>query len=591
MEPRHEERRLTTILSADVAGYSRLMAADESGTLAQLKAHRKELIEPKTAEYHGRVVKLMGDGTLMEFGSVVDAVRFAVDFQRAMLERNASVPEDLQITYRVGINIGDIIVEGDDIYGDGVNIAARLERLAEPGGICVSRTVFNHVKKKVDLGFEDLGEQEVKNIPEPLRVYRVELAQTEAPRSGSVTAAEQTLTLPDKPSIAVLAFDNMSGDPEQEFLADGMTEEILNLLAQFPELFVIAGTSSFTFKGRSVDVRAIGKQLGVRYVLEGSIRAAGDRVRISAQLIDAKTGAHVWADHYDRKTGDIFDVQDEVAAKIAATLEPQLLIAEGSRYKRTHPDSLGAWGSVIRGLNRLWRFTKEDFGAALEEADHAIALSPEYGLAYAIRTCALGYRSWAHWGDDWYQDAVGAIAAFKQLQALGSSDSTSLGSAAIGIMFMGRFKQAHEIFETVIQMNPNFAIARGINGYALGCLGHGDEGLAMIDTAIRLSPRDPLHPLFLAGKALCYFVKAEYEDSISAAAESIRLNPNFLDSYLYKAASHAERGETEHAKKEIQRALRLAPDITVKKVCMGEQWPDGWANYTGAVARAGLPEE
>ena len=398
------------------------------------------------------------------------------------------------------------------------------------------------------------------------------------------------LSLPDKPSIAVLPFDNMSDDLEWDFLADGMTEEILTRLARFSDLFVIARNSSFIYKGRNIDVRDVGKQLGVQYVLEGSIRAAGNRIRISAQLIDTEKGGHVWTDQYDCKIDDIFDVQDEVAARIAATLEPQMLIAEGLRYERAHPDNLGSWGSVIRGLNRLWRFTRMDFEAALEEADRAIALSPNYGLAYAIKTCALGYRSWVEWGDSWYQDAVDAIAAFKQLQAVGSSDSTSLGSAAVGIMFMGRFKQAHETFDTVIQMNPNFAIARGINGYALGCLGHGDEGLAMIDTAIRLSPFDPLHPLFLSGKALCYFVKSEYEESISAAEESIRINPNFLDSYLYKAASHAERSESTQAKTEIQRALRLAPNIVVKKVRKGEQWPDGWAKYTNALARAGLPE-
>lgn len=584
------ERRLAAIFAADIVAYSRLMEADESATILRQRMHRSELIDLKIGEYHGRIVKTTGDGLLVEFASAVDAVRCAIDVQHAMLEREAGSPEDQRIRYRIGINLGDIVVDGDDILGDGVNIAARLQEVAEPCGVVISGTVYEHVHGKLDATFADAGEYQVKNIRRPVHVFMWTAPMLE-PGAPLAVQSSTNLSLPDRPSVAVLPFDNMSHDPEQDFLADGMTEEILTLLAQFPELFVIARNSSFAFRGRNIDIREISKQLGVRYILEGSIRAAGNRVRITAQLIDAKIGAHVWADQYDKEIGDIFDVQDEVAATIAATLEPQLIIAEGLRYERTHPDVLGAWGSVIRGLNRLWRFTKEDFDAALQEADRAIALAPNYGLAYAIRTCALGYRSWTQWGDDWYQDAVGAISAFKQLQAIGTSDPTSLGGAAIGIMFMGRFKQAHEIFKRAIQLNPNFAIARGINGYALGCLGHSDEGLHMIATAIRLSPRDPLQPLFLAGKALCYFMKGAYEESISTAVESVGINPNILDSYLYKAAAHAEREEIEQAKREIQRALRLAPRLSIKMVRKGEQWPDGWAKFTKAVARAGLPEE
>ncbi len=342
MNPQHEERRLTTILAADVVGYSRLMAADEGGTFAQLKTHRKELIGPKIAEYSGRVVKLMGDGTLMEFGSVVDAVHFAVDVQRAMAERNAEVPEDQRITYRIGINIGDIIVEGDDIYGDGVNVAARLEALAEPGGICISRTVFNHVRNKVALAFEDLGELQVKNIPDPVRVYRVDLSRTDTDSVGW-SPDTGSLPLPDKPSIAVLPFENMSGDPEQEFFADGMAEEIITALSRYRWFFVIARNSSFTYKGHAVDVKQVAKELGVRYVLEGSVRKAGDRVRVTAQLIDASTGNHIWAERYDRELDDIFALQDEITQTIVTAIEPELGAVEQERARRKPPDNLDAW--------------------------------------------------------------------------------------------------------------------------------------------------------------------------------------------------------------------------------------------------------
>jgi adenylate cyclase len=291
MEPQSEVRRLTTILVADVVGYSRLMAADESGTLAQLIIHRKELTEPKAAEQHGRDVKLMGDGMLMEFGSVVDAVKFAVDIQKAAAERNADVSHESQIIYRIGINIGDIIAEGDDLYGDGVNVAARLEGLADPGGICIARNVFNQVKNKLDISFQDMGEQELKNIAEPMYAYRILMGENDV--GPTAVDAAEALPLPDKPSIAVLPFDNMSGAPEQEYFVDGVTEDIITTLSKIPQLLVIARSSTFAYKGKSPDIRQVGRELGVRYVLEGSARHARDRVRVTAQLIDATTGHHL----------------------------------------------------------------------------------------------------------------------------------------------------------------------------------------------------------------------------------------------------------------------------------------------------------
>jgi adenylate cyclase len=454
VEPQHEERRLTTILSADVVGYSRLMADDESGTLAQLKTHRKELFEPKTTEYHGRTVKLMGDGTLMEFASVVDAVNFAVDVQQAMVQRNASVPEDCQIKYRVGINIGDVIVEGDDIYGDGVNIAARLEGLAEPGGICVARNVFNQVRNKVELGFENLGEQAVKNIAEPVGVYRIALREKNA---RPVAYELEAPPLPDKPSIAVLPFENMSGDPEQEFFADGMAEEIITALSRYRWFFVIARNSSFTYKGRAVDVTQVAKELGVRYVLEGSVRKAGNRVRVTAQLIDATTGSHIWAERYDRELDDIFALQDEITETIVAAVEPELGAVERERAGRRPPGNLDAWGLYQRGL---WHFYADPTRCGMDEAkrlfQRACELDPGFAAAYA--ELAWTHESDIHRGltDDPEASLEQAARAAEKAVALDARDAA--GRCALGRVHIFRraYDKAIAEMEEAVGLNTSF---------------------------------------------------------------------------------------------------------------------------------------
>jgi adenylate cyclase len=381
-------RRLTAILAADVAGYSRLMGADEEGTHERLKAHRRALVDPKIAEHHGRIVKTTGDGLLVEFPSVVDAVRCAVDVQRGMVERNAAISVDERIEFRVGINLGDVIVEGEDIFGDGVNIAARLEALAEPGGICVSRVVRDQVRDKLDAGFEDRGEQQVKNIARPVHVYRIPIAEN-AP-------ARAPLPLPDKPSIAVLPFANMSGDPEQEYFADGIVEEITTALSKARWFFVIARNSSFTYKGRAVDVKQVSRDLGVRYVLEGSVRRASNRIRITAQLIDAANGAHVWAERYDRELADIFAVQDEITERVVAAIEPELYAAEHFRSQRKPPENLDAWECVIRALSYIGQATRGGNTEAETLCRRAIAIAPGYGQAHSLLAWLLVRRSvWA----------------------------------------------------------------------------------------------------------------------------------------------------------------------------------------------------
>ena len=389
MRTEGRERRLTTILAADVVGFSRLMEADEAGTFAALKAHRGELIEPKARQYGGRTVKLMGDGALMEFASVVDAVLFAVEVQCAMREHNADVPAECRIVYRIGINIGDIIAEGDDIYGDGVNIAARLEGLAEPGGICVSLSVFNQVKNKVDVGFEDLGDRQVKNIEEPVRVYKVTAGPCERLKGELAIVAGAKSCVAEKPAIAVLPFDNMSGDAEQDYFADGITEDLITELARFQNLVVIARNSTFTYKGKATRVKDVAHDLGVHYVVEGSVRRAGQRVRVTVQLIDSNSEKHVWAERYDRDLTDIFEIQDEVTQAIIGALPSRLEAADIERIKRKPPQDLAAYDYVLRSKILHHHGTREANAEALEVLDKAIELDPDYAQAYAWKACTL----------------------------------------------------------------------------------------------------------------------------------------------------------------------------------------------------------
>ena len=368
------DRRLAAILAADVAGYSRLMGNDEEGTLAALKTYRRELIEPKVAEHRGRIVKTTGDGALIEFASAVDATRCAIQIQHALAERNAVVPEDQRVEFRIGINVGDIIIDEGDIYGDGVNIAARVESLAKPGGICLSDNAYQQVKGKFALEVSDMGEQQLKNISQPVRVFSVR------PNEASPRPAP---SLPDKPSVAVLPFQNMSGDPGQDYFTDGMVEDIITSLSRIKWLFVIARNSTFAYKGRAIDVKQIGRELGVRYVLEGSVRKATDRVRITGQLIDVSTGAHVWAERYDRKSDDIFALQDEITLAVVGAIEPTLRLAEVERAKRKRPDNLDAYDLVLRAIPGVYSRMPEESKKALTFLERAIELDPAYGLAHA----------------------------------------------------------------------------------------------------------------------------------------------------------------------------------------------------------------
>jgi adenylate cyclase len=481
------ERRLAAILAGDVVGYSRLMGIDEEGTLRDLKAHRLALIDPKITEHRGRIVKTTGDGILIEFPSVVDAVRFAVDVQRGMIERNADVPTDLRIEFRIGINIGDVIIEGDDIFGDGVNVAARLEALAEPGGICVSRVVRDQVRDKLDFSFEDLGDQSVKNIARPVRVFRVATHIEEEAGLSSTTAEAPTLAMSDRPSIAVLPFQNMSNDPEQEYFVDGIVEDIITSLSRIKWLFVMARNSTFVYKGRPVDVKQAGRELGVRYVLEGSLRKAANRVRITGQLIEAASGTHVWAERYDRALDDIFEVQDEITLSVVGAIEPSLRQAEIERAHRKRPDNLDAYDLYLRALPHVHVFMPENAARALALLGQALALQPDYPAAHAaVAWCheMLYLRGGLHPADK--------KAALEHAQAAieaGADDAMTLATAGFVIGLVAHdYATAMDVIGRALTLTPSSTLALSLGATILAHAGDDGKAVDYAERALRLTP-------------------------------------------------------------------------------------------------------
>jgi adenylate cyclase len=543
------ERRLAAILAADVAGYSRLMGIDEEGTLAALKAVRRELIDPKIAEHRGRMVKTTGDGALVEFGSAVDAVRCAMEIQRAMAERNSAIPDDRRIEFRIGINVGDIIIDENDIYGDGVNIAARIETLASPGAICISENAYQQMKGKLALDVSDMGEQQLKNIAEPVTVFSVRF-------DGMPT--RPTLALPDKPSIAVLPFQNMSGDPEQDYFADGMVEDIITGLSRIKWLFVIARNSSFTYKGRAVDVKQVGRELGVRYVLEGSVRKAADRVRITGQLIDVATGAHVWAERYDRKFDDIFALQDEITLSVVGAIEPSLRLAEVERAKRKRPDSLHAYDLVSRALPDVYSRMPEQSKRALVLLELALALDPNYALAHACAAqCnhAIFLRGGHH-----EENHKAAIRHAQIAIAHGQDDALALALAGFSIGMEGHDRAAaFAAFEAALAVSPSSALAYILGSVILALAGEAERAVEWGDRGLRLSPLDPWRSSALLAFSFAKFYHGRYEEAAADARKSIQSSPGFSIPHVLLAASLAKLGRIQEAKAAGGRVLELQP--------------------------------
>jgi TolB-like protein/class 3 adenylate cyclase len=539
------ERRLAAILAADVAGYSRLMGEDEEGTHERLKAHLRDLVDPKIKEHRGRIVKNTGDGMLAEFPSVVEAVRCAAEVQRGMAERNAETPEDKRISFRVGINLGDVIAEPNDIYGDGVNVAARLEGLAEPGGICVSRVVRDQVRDRLDFAFEDMGEQQVKNIARPVRVYRIplaEMARTKAP-----------LPLPDKPSIAVLPFTNMSGDPEQEYFADGMVEEIITALSRIHWLFVIARNSSFTYKGQSVDVKQVGRELGVRYVLEGSVRKAGGRVRITGQLIDASSDAHLWADHFDGSLEDVFDLQDRVALSVAGVIEPTLQAAEMRRSAARPTTELSAYDLYLRALAALYPITRERVSETLGLLEHAIAIDRHYGPA--LSWAAICHMRLVNdgWADNPETSRLTAADLARQALQVAQNDPSTLANAAQVLAYFGENIDAMiALVDRALALNPSFARGWFRSGVLRVWAGQPDLAIEHIEISLRLSPRERMgQPLVAMGQA--YLVKRQFDEAAAKLLLSIQDHPGYPNSYRALASCYAHMGRLDEARAIVYR--------------------------------------
>jgi TolB-like protein/class 3 adenylate cyclase/Flp pilus assembly protein TadD len=584
--PERFERKLAAILAADVAGYSRLIGADEEGTLNRLKAHRKELIEPKIAEHQGRVVKVAGDGILIEFPSAVSALRCAVEVQRAMAARNASEAEDGRIEFRIGLHQGDIVVEDADILGDGVNVAARLEGLAERGAICVSQRVHEDAVGKVDVTFEDMGEHRLKNIARPIRVYRVWIGDTAKARKE-----QPALVLPDKPSIAVMPFQNMGGDADQEYFADGISEDVITALSKLRWFFVIARNSTFGYKGKSPDVRQVARELGVRYVLEGSVRKAGTRLRITAQLIDGTTGNHIWAERYDREIADIFAVQDEIAQSVVSAIEPQLYAAENLCIQSSPPESFDAWGCVIRALWHIGRWNREDNELARPLLDRAIALSPRYAKAHSLRTFAE-LRAVA----TGVSDLAAALSVAQQHAglALALDDQDAWAYFAVGAVefWRGRYQEAIAAYRRSIDLNPNFALAHGFLGESLAWDCQPDAALAAVDRAIRMSPHDPFNANHLLAAGIAHFAAKRYLEAIDCHRKALQERPRFAGALRMLAACYAELGKADESQAAISEVVILEPDISSRKlrVRRGYSQTTDQERLTMALRRAGMPE-
>ena len=553
------ERRLAAILATDVVGYSRMMGGDEEGTLAALKSLRKSLIDPKIAEYRGRVVKTTGDGALVEFASTFDAVRCAIDIQRVMPERNADIPPGRKIEFRIGINVGDIIVDGDDIFGDGVNVAARLESISEPGGICISDVVHQQVSGRVEALFDDLGDQNLKNIARPVRAYRIALKEAQAAPPAASTAAAAFAT-PDMPSIAVLPFQNMSGDAEQDHFCDGLVEDIITTLSKLAGLRVIARNSSFVYKGRSIDVREAAKQLGVRYVLEGSVRKSGNRIRITAQLIDAKDGAHLWAERYDRAIDDIFAIQDEITLVLATEMQVKLTEGEQARLRYTTTHNVEAWTFWVRGVASFRQaVTKENNASALLCWEKALALDPTSAPLNAM----LGFIHCLDARFGWWDDRETAIIKARAYadRALQLDPNNADGHIALGLLFWlrGQYDEAIYNARKAVQLAPGSTDVAELASFILTPSGSPEEGLVLIQKATTLSPNHP--PMYLGILGNAYRLSGQIDEAIAAFEAYNARSPGF--GLVDLVIAYQENGQANKANDAAKRLLSARRDFTI----------------------------
>jgi TolB-like protein/class 3 adenylate cyclase/tetratricopeptide (TPR) repeat protein len=587
----HVERRLAAILAADVVGYSRLMGIDDVATLQALKTHRRELVDPAIAAHHGRIVKTTGDGMLVEFGSVVDAVNCAVSVQQSMADRKNSANSVPLIIFRIGINIGDIIIDGDDIFGDGVNVAARVEAECEPGGVYLSATAFEQLRSKTPFGFDDMGERQLKNIDQPIRIYSVRMGEPKLNTSG-MTVTAKPLPLPEKPSIAVLPFQNMSGDPEQEYFADGMVEDIITALSRFKSLFVIARNSSFTYKGKVINIKQVGRELGVRYVLEGSVRKAGGRVRITGQLIEAATDRHIWADKFDGALEDVFALQDQMTMSVVGLIAPRLEQAEIERAKHKPTDSLDSYDFYLRGSELVSTRTLAPLPQALEFFQKAFQQDPDYAAAYAMAAWTI-----------LLQQAVSGVPLTKEMRSeairlanlgatKGPDDAFALARSGHVLTYLGQeYDRGASLVDQAVALNSNLAIAWHSRGWVTLMGGENERAIESFERMLRLSPLDPLRIRAWNGISFAFFNLGRYEEGFESGKKAIQYvtEAQSMGAYIVNAV---RAGHIIEARDAVAQLLQVQPDFRAShsQKAFPMRSEKGRDRITAALIEAGLPD-
>jgi adenylate cyclase len=587
----HVERRLAAILAADVAGSCLLIGIDEEGTLAQLKALRKTLFDPKIAEHNGRVVKNTGDGALVEFASVVDAVRCADEIQRRVAEQNIDVPLDKRIEFRIGIHVGDIVIDENDIFGDAVNIAVRLEGIAEPGGVCISDDAQRQVRGKLDIDFHDIGPQNLKNIVEPMRAWRLRIdvgpSRSQSPRKPSAETA-QPLALPDKPSIAVLPFQNMSGDSEQEYFADGIVDEITTALSRFKSLFVIARNSSFVYKGKAVDVRQVGRDLGVRYVLEGSVRKAAGKVRVTGQLVDALSGVQLWADRFEGDSSDIFALQDAVTVDVVSAIQPKVLQTEIELAARRRPDNLSAYDLCLRAASCLYSMKRDGLAEAILLCARAQELDHRYSFAAFVAAYSHMFNVSQGWAVDPKSELLEAMRLLRLAVSIDGNDPEALaGLGRMTAYLTGDFDAATEMVDRAVVLNPNSWIAWEQRGETFNSTGNFEEAIRSFEHAIRLSPLDPFLFLTYTSMGLAFIGLGRFDEAIVAAKKALRKNPLFSGAYRCLASALGHLSREVEAREAAVGLLTLEPNFHISEWTAGRWLSE---NYVDGLRKAGLPE-
>lgn len=586
------DRRLAAVLAADVAGYSRLMGVDEEGTLALLKTVRKTIVDPSISAHRGRIVKTTGDGMLVEFGSAVDAARCAADVQRGMIDQNADLPIDKRVEFRIGIHVGDIIFDDNDIFGDGVNIAARLEGISDAGGVCISDDAYRQIRGKVEIVFDDIGPQTLKNIAEPMRAWRIRIdADASQARSQQVTRESRLLSMPDKPSIAVLPFQNMSGDVEQEYFADGMVEDIITGLSRSRSLFVIARNSTFTYKGKVVDIRQVGRELGVRYVLEGSVRKAGNRIRITGQLIEASTGNHIWADRFDAELQDIFDLQDRITSSVIGAIYPSIRSAEIERSSRKMPQDLNAYDYAMRAMPHVWALEKDESAKAVQLLDQAIALDPKYPLALSLAGWCHAQRAVYNWADNISESQALALTLAERAAELSGDDPLILAVLGAVHTFVRNYGTARVLLERAIALDPSGAWSWSRLGWLENYADRPEQALEKFERSLRLSPLDPMNFNNYVGMGSAHEISENYDKAASFYLRAIDERPHAIWIYRNLASSLAGAGRMEEARKAYAEVMRSYPELTIAKFKQAMVFsPAALDRMAGNLRKLGLPE-